>query len=1619
MAIKRFTVDINGVVDPGSVCSNPVVTYYLPENLAVVCDNGDSIDIEINTDNAGPHCLTFNIDCSQSCSACGQIVVKKCFCVNPDDCPDCGVCTGNVCVSRCPSTQVCDNDTCVDCSDTVPCTCNQVCTQGKCLCPADKPIKRSDGCCVECIDGQPLGNCQVCIGGTIVTLDCPNGHCDPNTGECKECFNNTHCTAPNECCNEFGQCDCCPGYIRDPETEQCVPQPPCTDAQYCIDHYGKCYYCTVTGCAPIVCPEGFICDPATGNCVPECEGICPEGQGCINGRCVPCDQLSCTGGAGLQCQFAAGCGCVGNECEYIDCSLDNVSAEWVQTQGTPGTIVPGTGSPALIGTTSITAGGIVSLQAPNNGNYREHTFVLGVSNGTTGQWVLRNTPNDSISLGAGTSVTFDLGDTQGPNLVGFVVDFTETGTGRTARWTFWRTPTAPLTEPNVWFYTFSSQGIPPQEVGGTSGSLQLCLTNGNFQPLSVTNVVTTGTISVAFFPSGNCLTAIVQGCGTWNGDIVAKCGGQTLTVPAPELSIPLDSCCDPTDADCGVGFGEPCTDLTVQNINLVALPTYGSGAGGDGEFLVIADWTSAGLSFGDLFWLNPSSGCWSTPDNTEVTNDDLVIVSNDAQSPFGPSVSSLSKVVTLGDGGCIALGETCTLRISGCRRLEGRLCLDECDVFSVDIVDLGSNTYAAVPSLQDEVVTYEWVYPGLLATSNQTVTITPVGGTSTLIVTARYGSPVKCTDSDSITLNTFVPGCTNPSACNYNSAANINDNSCVFVAAPSYVCAEGGFTPGQTTAGESTIVYKIGSTTIVTGTASALLAPGNYTVDVYVDGVLRCSKPLAVPQCYRCSSGDCVIAPIGDNWGPYTASDCDGECDCNIEINVQENACANGGRSWTLRASGGSGSYTIRVDELAGGNILPLQALASSGSVTTPILCSGVYTITVTDNVANGCTESETRSVNCPCDAGSALALSSGTYNCSTNQLEFVPTPGQCSDTVTVKLLTSGGVQVGGASATYSVDNLTSSPGTRYISLGVYPGDGTYTLQIIDNRGCFKNYELVLNCDETLADCPITSLDVTYTDDGSLVDFTATFVLSEAGGSYTVRLFETTGGGPTNCIAAVPAGQIGATVTVTGVLGSNVVNFPDAVSVPGTGTCYAVTVQRLGTGYGSCNETDTVLVVPSGAPVPCTMEITNTTYNTATGQLLVSWNSEGGTGNTAVEIEVYSGGTCVGTPTVITESFPTADGVNVPFDIPQTGTAQCVNVTVYDSGTPSCIDSVDDIPIAACTCQVVITDVTIITSEPEEAFIEFTTRCTSGDINFNITGDATGSAVFNDGSEDGTVDSHNITIPLTGYPSTGGLIDITATDDVDGGCTDTESNVVLPENCVGCNQVVTLMTSLYTLEEVRDADGNAIIGPGSFDLEDDEAAIEAGVEAGVISQGGNFCSGDTPVDLQPSRAGMAVTQDNSTVVDLDYALITEATFGDQRTYFGDCGCETGRLCDYEAVIAVGAADTYLTFFYANGNAAGGYSSNVQFSGLSQAPSGSWLAAAEAGILSALENAFGCTYTVGGVSVTYDSGADTLTITITETNAGIGVVAVSNGAVAYLSNTSVEDFTQSNCTAASS
>jgi MYXO-CTERM domain-containing protein len=165
----------------------------------------------------------------------------------------------------CPNDTVCDQGSCVPkCNnDEFPCPSDKVCSpKGLCVdsecldtnCPAG--TKCDKGQCVAPCDGVVCPHGQVCVVGACID-PCAAITCDPTqlcvAGACVDHCDCTGCAAAETC----------------EPTGLCLP----------------------TLCVGVTCNAGEYCD-ASGTCIDACAGaVCPEGQICSLGQCVP-------GGAG-------------------------------------------------------------------------------------------------------------------------------------------------------------------------------------------------------------------------------------------------------------------------------------------------------------------------------------------------------------------------------------------------------------------------------------------------------------------------------------------------------------------------------------------------------------------------------------------------------------------------------------------------------------------------------------------------------------------------------------------------------------------------------------------------------------------------------------------------------------------------------------------------------------------------------------------------------------------------------------------------------------------------------------------------------------------------------------------------------------------------------------------------------------------------------------------------------------------------------------------------------------------------------------------------------------------------------------------------------------------------
>ena len=153
-------------------------------------------------------------------------------------------------------------------------------------------------------------------------VNCGQGTCDSNTGNCIDPCSDILCEAGSYCeqgtcvascteaCGEGERCDdnsrlcvalcdqvnCSDTESCEPSSGQCVPKcnaVECETGLSCEATTGEC----INLCADSNCEEGLTCDSSTGECIDLCMNIsCNEGWTCDAGECVidyPCSEVEC------------------------------------------------------------------------------------------------------------------------------------------------------------------------------------------------------------------------------------------------------------------------------------------------------------------------------------------------------------------------------------------------------------------------------------------------------------------------------------------------------------------------------------------------------------------------------------------------------------------------------------------------------------------------------------------------------------------------------------------------------------------------------------------------------------------------------------------------------------------------------------------------------------------------------------------------------------------------------------------------------------------------------------------------------------------------------------------------------------------------------------------------------------------------------------------------------------------------------------------------------------------------------------------------------------------------------------------------------------------------------
>lgn len=349
LELNKRIAAFKDVKKDGYDCSNPIIDIRTLTGIDIACIKDNQVTLY--TTEGDISCLEAWIRCSD-CLDCPPARVVRCYCDGNTPCPPCHTCnplTG-ICEPNCEG-KPCVGGQCVDCDELNPCQNGEVCNQGTCMCPPGW-VRDAYGVCRRCTEASHCSGCEVCYAYECTAKTCAVGNLHPITCECVTCYDNTHCTEENTCCNPLtGNCDCCPGYYKDPVTNKCIRYPKCVAGQC-----GPCMQCVGEECVPTSCPPGrahvgdeccaIITDCETPSCPagygvkrvgnvcvcvncdqPCADGVCPEGCQC-NGlrRCEPKPPSACDGycDENTPCKYGCGCNLALKRCE--DCSKASCGA---------------------------------------------------------------------------------------------------------------------------------------------------------------------------------------------------------------------------------------------------------------------------------------------------------------------------------------------------------------------------------------------------------------------------------------------------------------------------------------------------------------------------------------------------------------------------------------------------------------------------------------------------------------------------------------------------------------------------------------------------------------------------------------------------------------------------------------------------------------------------------------------------------------------------------------------------------------------------------------------------------------------------------------------------------------------------------------------------------------------------------------------------------------------------------------------------------------------------------------------------------------------------------------------------------------------------------------------
>jgi hypothetical protein len=254
-----------------------------------------------------PESCSTNDDCgvNSECHPERGVCVE---CLVGADCAETQTCLANVCRDACLSDAACDgtdrcaeNGYCAECLDDNACADDEHCSQG--LCVADSCVARSTSCTED-------GDVLVCSerGDSSVELDCPSDEscgteqgpawcqgwiCTPSQARCNEEENSA------ETCSENGltiassqDCDATDSLCHEGECKPYICDP---YENYCQDgHVYTCDALGISGTIADACGMYEYCDPSLAAC--RTQACTPDAVACNNGQVATCNEL----GSGFQ-----------------------------------------------------------------------------------------------------------------------------------------------------------------------------------------------------------------------------------------------------------------------------------------------------------------------------------------------------------------------------------------------------------------------------------------------------------------------------------------------------------------------------------------------------------------------------------------------------------------------------------------------------------------------------------------------------------------------------------------------------------------------------------------------------------------------------------------------------------------------------------------------------------------------------------------------------------------------------------------------------------------------------------------------------------------------------------------------------------------------------------------------------------------------------------------------------------------------------------------------------------------------------------------------------------------------------------------------------------------------